>query len=355
MSNQEQPFGSSPSENIEIPEIAEVDRDAPLVKIAARLKESLEKEYREHRMPKFEFDFYFSAHVAAEDYKNIDTLFQEADIYIPEGVRTSKTFEKDYNAVARGDVDTEGFESFVETKPNPFEKAILRKIYNSGKIVASVDVPTDHDSIKHFRDNARIAGADIFEQFRVGSAQHAEQQGKREEYMIEKLRKKLREIVNSHQNLIDKVKVKVLLSLGSNHVTLYHAFKKAGLETKREFSRLPYIWSYDAEVDRRKLLTRNNPDDDLISRAFIERILRKFINSIPGKLSSLDRDKGSIIFRILIGALSKDEISELVQSDDPFRNFIRKVVSKGLMLPSTDAEADALIEKYAPESKARAK
>lgn len=344
-------------EKAKMAEMPDANREVIRLKLAKKLKYFLDEEQKFGRMPKVEFDFYFSSHVLAEDLNNVDEFFKQADIVFPE-VHGWEPNELDvYNLIAQGKLDPNKFISRIDS--GKYISALLKKIYNSKKIIGLADVPLGHHSAELERHDGCVvrgkkliqaanAGASLEEQVRIGSAEIGKMQSEREEYILLNLGKRLKEIFNTYPDLAKKSEVRVLFTLGASHTTLYQALAKAGINTKRKFSRNPYVYGNMGEGLRQVMMTKEHKlDEENIPKIALFQAFWEKSSVLNWK--RWQTDFGQIIMRVLINQLTTEEAISIIHSKTTFEDFVKKLREKNITLPTTDTEADILIDKYYPK------
>jgi len=185
--------------------------------------------------PKIKVEFFFAPHWTAEDAKGLAEKIKECDVYIPESPGWDETTLETLNNVSRGLIQPR-----VCNPPITFQNAQWLALYNSGKIVALVDVmkiDPDFKKMESLEFNSDIFPVSRFvsgepqaavQEERKIAAEHNQAIQQRERLIAERLKSVLYSLTERYPALKDKKEVKVLVFLGSTHTDVYINLKNSG-------------------------------------------------------------------------------------------------------------------------------
>lgn len=312
---------------------------------APELKENKETE------PKITVDFFYSYHGTDEDYSHLPEALKNADVYVPEAFGWAKGDEKVLNAISQG-----------EAEIPPYPEAELLALYNLKIPVILVDTPEGHPSNEKF-NNTVDEELDAYNYFLGGQFDGAMEQLKatlpeqasaiidRENFIANELKKEIKMLTQKFPQLKDKKNIRVLVSLGALHTSLYKKLKPELQSSKMILGRETLVFSINNEIVRR--LIRNPKEvisDNLCARSLIEGLITHFINS---RGLTKDANKLTWASRKLSTNLSTDQIrsfSETIGESSGEMKYgdlqdlvIKKLEEMGVKIPTTEEEIDKLI------------
>jgi hypothetical protein len=311
-------------------------------KKAVALAEKEANRERGEKEPKISVDIFYAPHVSAKDIEGLEEKLKKTDIYVPEmHLWTEKTLTTLNNVSQQLETPDQALKNLGVSPSNAYNYSFLKKelecIYNSHKPMPILlfDVPDwetkigDTELDKLAGSYRRQAGSSLMtyrylpqkdwrstlDYIKSGLEIAAISQEIRELYILLNLRRLPKIIQNypSLEYLREKDEVRVLLVLGAAHTHLYSLLKrgKESVAVRREFSKLPILFSYSSEAFRRIIFDKEI-DDELAARVLVEK-------NLPPRWDLLDKgitqdfDKVLKFNRKVIGQLSLDEIKDIFQ------------------------------------------
>lgn len=280
-------------------------------------KENVEVRDREYGPQHLDVKIFFGSHDTVEDAEAFAEDLEWADVYVPERVGWTDQDVQIYNAVSLGfSVQQLEEEVFGEPIEDGFTKRTFELLHGTGKPVVFVDSPDteqfDHEFFQ-FDPDEDIHGA--VKRYRATVARNAEEHLYREEGMSDNLRQVVEAAETIKPELKDKVSIKVLLTIGAGHTTLFHDlvenFQDDNMKISRKFAYMPYLYGYQDEA-LRATMSRREVSDELLSRALVESLL----NPLFEGLAEGDRLKTKL-GREIISSLTVEEVGlmyEYIQS-----------------------------------------
>jgi len=306
---------------------------------------------QKEKEPKISYHFFFAPHATAEDAKNLEQAFQEADIFVPE-------------AYAHTPATLELTRDIADGRINPkdvFEDSFLFQIgkifYNSHKPIILVDISKGDDAELLRQDDQadrfinqalELFANGEFDRALIKAEEYADLfsrvQLQREEIIKNNLKVKIKEFVEEHPEYGQKEEVRVLVSLGSAHTSLYRDLKQKGLSVSREFNESPAVCPSLIEAHRRKTFDRplkNKKDnDELLVRGMLEYFLEKYLKTRTNNTNKINR-----VSRIISSQLSFNDIKKV--SDDFAKseqiNIFLELKKFNIHLPKSEQEMDEML------------
>ncbi len=224
---------------------------------------------QKEKEPKLEYVFLLSSHLTAEDFRQMETLFSECDVYVPELANWRPEFIEAIRKLSEGEIP---LDEFIATRTNLNKNTwdtANRERYSilagSHKPIFLAEAPWSEESPGIRNMPAFQSGVESSRLLREGLVEEAIQKRKesiyqfaasfrrREEHISRMLKEPLKEFIETIPNLRDKEKVKVLVQIGTGHTGPYHELKKEGAEAQRIFNVDPVLYSLQ-DVAVRKLL-----------------------------------------------------------------------------------------------------
>lgn len=228
------------------------------------------------------FKVFHNKHRSAEETKNIEELFQDADIFIPELFGWTKDYLNDLRKLSSGEVTPEDILRKMGEK-NPLyrsrEESFFNLIYNTQKPITIIDVPEGHPLDVREREIVfpKIQFGKSFSQSLDSVRQYiiefADLQKEREAYMFGQLEPRIQELININPQLGSKHEINVLLSIGGAHTQLSNKLKNKYQKTK-EFEAVPRLFLYKEEA-MIIYMYEKSVDDELAARVFSEQLLSR--------------------------------------------------------------------------------
>lgn len=174
----------------------------------------------------------------------------------------------------------------------------------------------------------------------------------REAYMLNRLDKELRNLMNDPR-FSKKERIKILMYLGAVHTGFYHVLKERFPGSIfRRFNVMPFVYPYYLEVLRR-IYFGKEIDNELASKSLLEMLLFSSIYGLAEKLEQIfipsmsikDSHSFHLLIRKLVENFSYEEIKEffdkvgkLIRRGEEIeniylfvlQNFLNKLESKGI-------------------------
>lgn len=334
-------------------EIQKAAQDAIRNSPQTEIKASDASKSKEAIGPNIKYEFFFAPHSSPTDLEGLKERFQQADIYIPESSGWTQEQLDVLRDVANGNIDVMQKIPGEEDGSPSHRRDIqfLRMIYNSHKPITLVDIPeAEHKKLEVAEANWNGDFSDILV-FEKEQASHLLRPDKeREQYMLDHLEPRVKELIGEHPSLKDKKEINVLLSLGIAHDPIYIDLKKRGGETVRFFGQSSSVFSFKEEGARR--LRFNKPiDDDLTSKMYLEMMFNGSFGRDIDKLTE-DYMKFTKLSRKIVSLFSFEEARQIFESSkivrDPRLVMEAKLGEKGIKIPSTEQEMDDFLAKPLP-------
>lgn len=338
-------------------------------------------EGRRRRAPKQELreqpqsvtvELFYSAHSTPEDFFGIEIAFQRADIYVPEITSLTEEGANKMRRIAAGEEKPKKAGAPIEemTTVHEFEQALL---YDSQKPLFFADTPKGHevdamyDEINKKVDNAvseltfgknkdEILAA-VEEVIRY----NAEIIAMRDAYIAARLTDLTKNIGAYFPELADKKNVRILVQIGSSHVTIG---KRMGdvADTVESRGMSPFPKMHVDELAKDLLLT-GELDTEKLPAALMEMTIRREYRDLLQTIGS-ERVKEEFIYRIverIVEHMPDDIIEELrytfednVLFQDDYtgennKQIIAAAIKKftGIDMPTNETEVSAFVAQFA--------
>ena len=300
--------------------------------------------------PEVRFEIVFGPHRNSKDVEIIKDRFKGADIYIPESISWNENIEKMYSGLSHGLIKPEQAESSYPPEEKKgqfylFGKETRKMIYGSGKEIVFVDVPDDHEMM----DKYDILGDKLDTFFKIrdlGEAIkalreylqfHAEIDKQREELILQQIPLRIREVLDKRKDLRAKPQVKVLLSLGARHTSLYPGLRNLGGEKQvsRTFPSNVMVMGFPEEAIRKIKFGRetvNSMSDEFLAKVALElSFYAYFSRSIQEKSTTEDTLKLGNQIRDIVKSFSTKDIEgvyNLIFKGRKFRDVVLEICRK---------------------------
>lgn len=271
--------------------------------------------------PKFDILFYFSPHGSKADFEGMRPYLRAADIVLYEaigstdytrqsvqGVSTAAPYPKEL-LLAKGKVGDEPIQGSTW-------EVLLDEIYNSQKIVDTIDLHDTEEEVKlkdEILQDHSLPKADTLDAalvlLRENFAHSATLQHEREAIMVDRFEERMGQILEAHPELKEKPNVQIVISMGSYHTQLRHALRAKGAPSARKFSSSPYLYSYSTEAQR-TLAYGKEPSKTLLEKAYAERIVNTVVNkalATPG----VPYDTFALYVRSVVSRLNPEQIQAI--------------------------------------------
>lgn len=278
----------------------------------------LPTETEKKKEPKISYEILHSAHETATDFKKLAQAFSEADVYVPECVDWTPEISADFNALSQGKKTPEELMNKYDLPENSAWVRELEIIYQSQKPILFPDLGKGHEldalnekastffdwSFKKFKQGNFSEALKTMRDFVQTAAEYWE---KREGIIEDNLKIQLNDLVRNKE-LKNKKEIKVLLSLGASHTSVFHSLKEKEPLTKRQFPDLPFVFLSQDEAVRRARFSKEIKDE-LLAKIFVENPLCNYFCSITE-----DSSKALKITRQLSAKISFEEIKNLSEN-----------------------------------------
>ena len=307
----------------------------------------------QRNLPDMSIDIFYTPHATAEDAAKMRERFNAADVYIPELAAWRKEFIIMFRSLSSGKLNPEEFLSRVSISDKGWESGVDEMLYNSKKPVTFIDLPYSRRLFRNIEKFESFESVVIKSTSNFGSLldslrnrlrEFAEFQKERENYMLTQFPIKMRELLEIYPQLKEKKQIKVLLSLGFYHTSVYNNIKKQGGEINREFSTMPYVYGFGSEAMRRYGFGKD-VSDELAANMFLENLL---MVTLPHELTERN-DKFVIFSRRVVSQFSFQEAEEVFnrikQGEDRKEILEDKLKQKGIKIPQTEQELDEFLAK----------
>ena len=307
---------------------------------------------QKEKEPKISYHFYYSPHRTAEDAKNLEQAFQEADIYVPEAYAHTPATSELTRGIADGRINPKD----VFNKDS-FRFQMGKIFYNSYKPIILVDISKDDDAellrqddrADRFFDQAlELFSNGEFDRALIKAEEYADLfsrvQLQREEIIKNNLKVKIKEFIEEHPEYGQKEEVRVLVSLGSAHTSLYRDLKQKGLSVSREFNESPAVCPSLTEACRRKVfdspLKNKKDNDELLVRGILEYFLGEYLKTRTNNTNKINR-----VLRMISSQLSLNDIKKI--SDDFAKSeqidIFLELKKFNIHLPKSEQEMDEIL------------
>jgi hypothetical protein len=317
----------------------------------------LEIQEKHIELPPIDIRIHFGAHGTREDAMNFEKELEEADVYFPESLGWDTAELVAFKKFTEGKMSQETLERFM-AKVTPreyvgvgFEKQLFKMLYQTRKPVAFIDLPEGHPiqkELKFLKFNNFSEKSKSFEELLDSMKDYAkkvaELQLKREEYMQSQIVPQLERLCAENPELAKKKTIRILMSLGSAHTTLYHVLKKEGQPVTRSFPDDPYVQSLFNELVRRYELGKP-VNDEIVAGTFLESWLSGLLFD---KGFSISKTATTRFIRDIALKFSVNDIKDLLDPKSfklppDFKNkILQQLKEKNIELPSSQEELDKL-------------
>jgi hypothetical protein len=307
------------------------------------------REWNGEKFPPVFLKLFSGAHETAKDADGIKPLLDESDIYVPEIFGWSRNGLSILRKISSG----EHFD-FVES--DEFGDKVEEYFFNTNKPIIIIDVPerevlsnqeTYGEAELYVRKLKRFSYEEAVERI----FEYLEESAKfdvvnREAYMTEHFSEQIKKIIKEYPELQKKDAIKVLMTLGSGHISIYHALKEiGGGHVSRDFHSTSNR-GYGSEGITRVSFGKEI-SEELKERALLESI---FLDGMKHLLDRVSKNslKNEYFLRYIISLFSRDEIKDVFEQwkgyeDDPVEILYFIIMKKGIVFPKTEEEMDAIL------------
>ena len=303
-------------------------------------------------------DILFSHHQYDTDVST--ALFKEklsqSDIFLMEYPAWSTEWEKDINAISRGEMAPSNFLlrwNVSEEEANTtfqFLKFQVENLYQSHIFVTSIDLAADDPLSVAIQDYLPVMDQI---QFSTDFTKTLEFERAKYSYFMNLQRTRQQQMLQSFNMLVtaiqqgelpsvpEKPEINILYLLGSNHVRVYDLLQQTEAEVTKEYARAPYTYDYAGELTL-KFIAEEPVSDLLLAYGLVQtQIMRTY-----GLYWSHDKEKTARFLKTVIPAFTLEEIGSLfttmAQASNPDMAFMqlysRLSVEKELVLPPAKKE-----------------
>lgn len=311
-------------------------------------------------LPRLSVDILYTSHRTAQDVKKLERMMKEADVYV-----FSELGGWDYRFfgliknVSEGEILPEAALKKVRitAKNQPSYYYALRKqlrlLFNTKKPVAAIDYSRGDPLLGELKKLYRLIGViniqnkaftTILEERRKFYSEIGQLLQSREQYQYEQIRALLPKLVEEFPSLKEKDQIRILTMMGAVHTGVYHKLKSDGVNTRREFGKMPFFYNVFIQILRRNLFGKPVNNEILAKVLFLELIFSEVI--VIQKLTR-DSTKFSLYFKILTDTINYTTMKEIYESSRSLEELKRKLKEfmseQGLTVPQNEQELDRMI------------
>lgn len=290
--------------------------------------------------PKLSFSFFYSPHNNAEDTKGIGPYLEDADVLLYEHAGPSDETTKILNIISTNPEKAKEMIDWDDAM-NSYYGPMIESVRGTSKVVGNIDIGDNDGDEEIVQQIAYGIGYNIPRHMEYADAMNlvcsslenaVTLQNWREDTMLENLEGEMDRIFQSRPDLKGRNDINVLIQLGSYHTRLSHIFAKSGVETKRHFPDVPYVYGYQTELQRN--FTFNiEPSNDLIQRAIAESIARYVLKTANSRITEAPTDMQTAYLRSVISKLSAEDMEDLY---DAYKDDYLTVELMDTLLASRD-------------------
>ncbi len=322
----------------------------PSEKVRSSLFDNFDSETGE-RLPQIDLEIYFSPHHSVKDAEKLDARFKECDIYAPEMVGHTSASQRYMDLLSEGQVAPMKHD-------NAYNQSVENMLVGQHKKIILVDMDDKtlekYESIALQIKNLNFEASSNFDYGNFDKACLLQQaafamsgdlENVREQCIKDRLQTSVNYVCKHDSSLRIKDRVRVLMSFGTAHRTLFHLLKKEHPEIKRTLGR-DVVLLHSEEGDHRKKRHPDTPlSPELVARSFIE---EKFMGHLSLDAFT-DFHRLVAVMRYIAAQYSVDEIRELSSysgrnSEYDFQqHFLRTITEKGFSLPKNDEDCDHIL------------
>lgn len=326
-----------------------------------------------HGFPHVNFCFRFSRHVTEEDASKFDEQVQIADVVVPEADSWNHTLQTMLQELSYGRLTPDTFRQRwgVWGDFDGFLKAICKAIYNSGKLIILVDIPSvdsadpteiervkeyerlDREYQKHKTDARHYADGRNYEkglsEFRLYLECYGRAANIRDRIIVERLKRLLTQVQDPLVSN-DNRDVNIFVSLGRAHARIFQMLAtELGIEasSNTDNSDIHRRYSYN-DIAKHRARTGLPIDDTLISRALHELQLHILLYGLYEFTDMIPSDDDVMVYKYIASQFTLEEH----RRRGPFRAFedyLQYFADKGIPIPQTQTEYDDLVKKVKAE------
>lgn len=258
------------------------------------LKDSTERQTEEDNIlerhpdwPQLDVEFYFASHGNARDMEGVAPHLAETDILLYENTGRTPRVRKQFDYASRNpaeDIETlidSGDYKGTQLRGHSIEP-LMRGIYKTGKAIGTLDIGKSKSDVEleaqAYREVNKMASPSLSYRSALimtknNAREVANTQAEREERMVENFEEEMEFIFKTHPDLLEKDKVKILITIGSFHTSLGRRFDRHGILSTRKFSAASdYAYDFRSELQR-GFMYGIAPSDELLKNALSEDII----------------------------------------------------------------------------------
>lgn len=297
---------------------------------------------KESQLPRITYQFFFAPHATAADAQGLQEIFDKADIFIPEDSNWTQRGLDNMRKIAAG--KHKGKAALVPSDYDPYIRMLGQMLYNSQKPTTFVDTPKGFEN-EYIKIEPDWTGnfSDMLSSTKRDIENYSRYQKKREQYMLDHLEPRIRELLEEYPLLKEKKELKVLLSLGSVHSLMYDKLLKSGVQAERFLRHSVTSFSFRAEGLRCCLLNKEITDG-LAAKIFLERLFVVLSGDIITTVTD-DTQKQGKVWRKIANEFSFEDAEKLFKSSKKGHpeNAIKFLQEKGIRLPQSEKEVDEFL------------
>lgn len=316
-----------------------------------KVSEALEQE-KNPGEPKILVKIFFSPHGTKNDIEGFREVFQHADVFIPERSGWNEETLNVFRKLSEGKLSP----AQVGNGEGAFqgvEEELDRIVFNSHKLITFIDFPQGHP-LDVEEDSVRVPalkfGPNSFNEMLVAIRnffqKKAELKKKREEFMLDQLKPKVKELIDENPSLKEKKEINVAMILGSAHTSFFDLLANKGFEVEKTFNKSnSFKEPFYLELERKLVRDEVVSDEQMARVAFELGFLRAFGKSLRARFR--DTQKADAAIATIVSQFSFDEIKSMFESTSKFDEFpavfVPKIAQKGFRIPQSEREIDDLL------------
>ncbi|MFA6520033.1 MAG: hypothetical protein WCT44_00290 [Candidatus Paceibacterota bacterium] len=304
--------------------------------------------------PELKFSFVFGHHLSPGDLNKVKVKIKEADVFIPEGFGWDQQSLDTWRQLSGGVLSAEKLEKSHEKAYSDFKtdrkffflREMIKVLERAGKKITFIDTEINNPLVivQNLLNTTSVREFSQIKDFE-GKKENVKQRLQnlsvishgRENYMLQQLPVKIRELLDANPDLRKKPEVKILFFLGANHTPVYHTMKKLAPEdTEEDFSTYPLIFSFYDEAARRIRFNKQaSLSEELLARVVLEldfwNYLSRGVNEI---LKQSNSNELTTKVRSIIELFSLEEIKNIYENIAKRKKFrdilLEKCKQKGI-------------------------
>jgi len=340
----------------ERPEATDVEKEEAERTHVQRLTKIFQDSWEENRKegdPDVSFTLYFAGHGRAEDvHPNLRKELQEADIFMPEDIFWTEQVVRNHNKEAKG-------EDVFAPLLSRYNIALRNAMRESGVVVELPDIPADFPDAKEqraalsnaSRERWHLPFDEAVDDFDTATRNVATATRAREHEILGNIPACIRKALDENKDLRKRQSLKVVMTYGGAHTSIYHALDRAGANVERHKRHDgSVVYGHSSELLRNYVLgaAGSAPDRELAARGLTDLI---FLNAIApiieGGVKDETLDELTRVARLFNERFTIEELRDLWDTYRVHKDrsvILAKLNEKGLHIPKTREELDELLQ-----------